>query len=69
MHKDRDEWRRRAERLLADQERGFNRIKAAFGRLIAPSLDIGSNPARDSPASRQARSILVRATEARRAAG
>ena len=40
MRKDRDEWRRRAERLLADQERGFwgrmsNRIRAAFGRLIA----------------------------------
>jgi hypothetical protein len=40
MRKDRDEWRWRAERLLADQERGFwgrmsNRFKAAFGRVIA----------------------------------
>jgi hypothetical protein len=40
MRKDRDEWRWRAERLLADQERGFwgrmsNRFKVAFGRVIA----------------------------------
>jgi FtsZ-binding cell division protein ZapB len=39
MRKDRDEWRRRAERLLADQERGFwermsNRVETAFGRVI-----------------------------------
>jgi hypothetical protein len=38
--KDRDEWRWRAERLLADQERGFlgrlsNRAEADFGRIIA----------------------------------
>jgi hypothetical protein len=40
MRKDRDEWRWRAERLLADQERGFwgrmrNRTKKVFGRVIA----------------------------------
>jgi hypothetical protein len=40
MRKDRDEWRWRAERLLADQERGFlgrlsNRVEADFGRVIA----------------------------------
>ena len=45
MRKDRDEWRWRAERLLADEERGFwgrmsNRFKAAFGRVIAPSLTL-----------------------------
>jgi hypothetical protein len=39
MRKDRDEWRWRAERLLADQERGFfgrwsNRVEAAFAGLI-----------------------------------
>jgi hypothetical protein len=39
MRKDRDEWRWRAERLLADQERGFlgrmcNRIETGFGRVI-----------------------------------
>jgi hypothetical protein len=41
MRKDRDEWRWRAERLLADQARGFlgrlsNRVEADFGRVIAP---------------------------------
>jgi len=40
MRKDRDEWRWRAERLLADQERGFlgrlaDRVEAALDRLIA----------------------------------
>jgi hypothetical protein len=40
MCKDRDEWRWRAERLLADQERGFwermnNRVEAAFSLVIA----------------------------------
>jgi hypothetical protein len=39
MRKDRDEWRWRAERLLADQERGSwgrmsNRVEAAFGPVI-----------------------------------
>ena len=42
MRKDRDEWRWRAERLLADQERGFlgrlsNRVEAAFRRVITIS--------------------------------
>jgi hypothetical protein len=40
MRKDRDEWRWRAERLLADQERGFwermnNRVEVAFSLVIA----------------------------------
>ena len=40
MRKDRDEWRWRAERLLADRERGFldrlsDRVETAFGRVIA----------------------------------
>jgi hypothetical protein len=40
MRNSRDEWRWRAERLLADQERGLlgrlsNRVEAAFGRVIA----------------------------------
>ena len=39
MRKDRDEWRWRAEGLLADLERGFfgrmsNRVETAFGRVI-----------------------------------
>lgn len=38
MRKDRDEWRWRAERLLADQEQGFwgrmNRVETAFGHVI-----------------------------------
>jgi hypothetical protein len=38
MRKDRDEWRWRAERLLADQELGFwgwiNRVETASGRLM-----------------------------------
>jgi hypothetical protein len=73
MRKDRDEWRWRAERLLADQERGFlGRLSNALGGLRPrhnPFLDTRPSPARDSPASYQARSILVRPTEARRAAG
>jgi hypothetical protein len=40
MRKDRDEWRWRAERLLADKARGFwgrmrNRTKEVFSRVIA----------------------------------
>jgi len=38
LRKDRDEWRWRAERLLADQELGFwgriNRVETVFGRVI-----------------------------------
>ena len=46
MRKDRDEWRWRAERLLADQERGFlgrlsNRVEAAFGRVITHLWTLG----------------------------
>jgi hypothetical protein len=57
MRKDRDEWRWRAERLLADQERGFwgrmsNRFKAAFGRVIAHIFGHLSEPR-----SRQSREL------------
>jgi len=38
MRKDRDEWRWRAERLLADREQGYwgrmNRVQMAFGRVV-----------------------------------
>jgi len=38
MRKDRDEWRWRAERLLADREQGFwgrmNRVETAFGHVV-----------------------------------
>ena len=38
LRKDRDEWRWRAERLLADQEQGFwgrmNRVETAFGHVV-----------------------------------